>query len=140
MVFHWSLSDSKSPQFSWTLLSILADFNNTVVYMVSILPLFSNSSHFFPSFWRLFQVYQLQLVASLLLCSNNIFSCQARSKHLYIFLFSFLFTLKSVRTAKSIWWQGLFPLLINTGFVLHSRIRWSVCILKFQRILSDSFF
>ena len=29
MVFHWGLSDSKSPQVSRTLLSILAVFNNT---------------------------------------------------------------------------------------------------------------
>ena len=35
MVFHWSLSDSKSPQVSRTLLSILAVFNNAVVGMVS---------------------------------------------------------------------------------------------------------
>ena len=30
MIFHWTLSDSKSPQVSRTLLSILADFNNAV--------------------------------------------------------------------------------------------------------------
>ena len=35
MVFHWSLSDSKSPQVSRTLLSILAVFHNVVVCMVS---------------------------------------------------------------------------------------------------------
>ena len=35
MVFHWSLSDSKSPQVSRILLSILAVFNNAVVWMVS---------------------------------------------------------------------------------------------------------
>ena len=45
--FHWSLSDSKSPQVSKTLLSILADLNNTVVWMVSTRPLISNSSSFF---------------------------------------------------------------------------------------------
>ena len=33
MVFHWSLGDSKSPQVSKTLLSILAIFNNAVVWM-----------------------------------------------------------------------------------------------------------
>ena len=31
MVFHWSLSDNKSPQVSRNLLGILADFNNAVV-------------------------------------------------------------------------------------------------------------
>ena len=38
MVFHWRLSDSKSPQVSKTLLSILAIFNNAVVWMVSTRP------------------------------------------------------------------------------------------------------
>ena len=38
MVFHCSLSDSKSPQVSRTLLSILAILNNAVIWMVSISP------------------------------------------------------------------------------------------------------
>ena len=38
MVFHWRLSDSKSPQVSRTLLSILGVFNNAVVWMVSTRP------------------------------------------------------------------------------------------------------
>ena len=44
MVFHWSLSDSKSPQVSMTLLSILAVLNNAVVWMVSTRPLTFKSS------------------------------------------------------------------------------------------------
>ena len=44
MVFPSSLSVSKSPQVSRTLLSILADRNNAVVWMVSICPLISKSS------------------------------------------------------------------------------------------------
>ena len=35
MIFHWRFSDSKSPQVSRTLLSILVVFNNAVVWMVS---------------------------------------------------------------------------------------------------------
>ena len=35
MVSHWRLRDSKSPQICRTLLSILADLNNKVVWMVS---------------------------------------------------------------------------------------------------------
>ena len=46
-VFHWCLSNSKSSQFSRTLLRILADFNNVVVWMVSIVPLISDSSNLF---------------------------------------------------------------------------------------------
>ena len=44
MVFHWSLSDHKSPQVSRTLLSILAVLNNVVVWMVSTHPPPSKSS------------------------------------------------------------------------------------------------
>ena len=44
MVFHWSLSDSKSPQVSKTLLSILALLSNVVVWMFSTRPPTSKSS------------------------------------------------------------------------------------------------
>ena len=44
MVFHWSVSDCKSPQVSRTLLSILAVLNNVVVWMVSTRPPTSKSS------------------------------------------------------------------------------------------------
>ena len=42
--FHWSLSDSKSPQVSRTRLSILAVLSNAVVWIVSTRPLTSKSS------------------------------------------------------------------------------------------------
>ena len=45
MVFHWNLSDSKSPQVSRTLLSILGDLNNAVVWMVSTRPLMLKFFH-----------------------------------------------------------------------------------------------
>ena len=44
MVFYWSLSDSKSPQVSRTLLSILAVLNNVVIWIVSPRPVISKSS------------------------------------------------------------------------------------------------
>ena len=44
MVFQWSLSESKSPQVSTTLLSILAVLNNVVVWIVSTRPPTSESS------------------------------------------------------------------------------------------------
>ena len=44
MVFLWSSSDSKCSQVSRTLLSILADLNNAVVWLVTIrLPIFNFS-------------------------------------------------------------------------------------------------
>ena len=47
MVFRWRLSDSKSPQVSKTLLSILTVFNNAVVLMVSTRSPTSKSSRHF---------------------------------------------------------------------------------------------
>ena len=47
MDFYCSLSDSKSLHVSKTLLSILADLSNAVVWMVSIRPFMSKSSNFF---------------------------------------------------------------------------------------------
>ena len=46
MVFHSSLRDSKTPQVPRTLLSILADLNNVLVWMVSNRPVISKSSSF----------------------------------------------------------------------------------------------
>ena len=44
MVSHWSLSEKKSPHVSRTLLRVLADLNNVVVWMVSTHPHISKSS------------------------------------------------------------------------------------------------
>ena len=43
MVFHWISGDSKSPLVSTTILNVLVDLNNAVVWMVSTRPLISNS-------------------------------------------------------------------------------------------------
>ena len=53
--FPWSLSDSKSPQISGTLRSILADFSSAVVWVVSILLIFSSSPNFFYMFLGIVQ-------------------------------------------------------------------------------------
>ena len=42
MVFHWSLSDSNTPQISCTFLRILSDFNG-VIWIVSTRPIISKS-------------------------------------------------------------------------------------------------
>ena len=44
MVSHWNVSDNKSPQVFETLLSILGELNNAVVWMVSTHPVISKSS------------------------------------------------------------------------------------------------
>ena len=51
LVFHWSLCDSESPKISRTLLSILTDLNNDVVWVVSIRPLIINPPVPVPILW-----------------------------------------------------------------------------------------
>ena len=55
MIFHWDLKDSKSLHVSRTLLSLVADFTTTVVWMVSSLLLIYSSSNLFSGFWVLWQ-------------------------------------------------------------------------------------
>ena len=89
MVFHWILCKSKSLQVSRTLLSILANLNNAVVWIISIIPLISNSSSLFPSILGPFQVRQLQMVSplphvlQLYLSSGKV--------KVYVYLFAFFY-------------------------------------------------
>ena len=96
----------KSPKVSGTLLSILANLNNAIVWMVSTSPLISNSSSdFLPSPWGLFRAHQLQLISPSPSCSIVFFNSLASSKYLSLFSLSFNFTLGSAGTAKSTIWQ-----------------------------------
>ena len=69
MVSHWSLRDNKSPQVSRTLLCILSDLYNAVVWMVSTYPLIYKSSSPFINPLGLFQVHQPLLVSPPPSCS-----------------------------------------------------------------------
>ena len=101
MVFHWSLSDSKSPQ-----VSILADLNDAV-WMVSTHPLISKSSS---------------------LCINPLVTVPTIPINITItFMFhSFFrfFTLRSTKMAKSAIQQVLF--FFWSGRLI--KIRLSICI------------
>ena len=100
MVSHWSLSDSKSPQISRTLLSILADLNNPVVWMVFIRPLISKSSS--PCTSPLMTVSRTPVTTGIIIfIFHSFFNCLARSRYLSFFLIYFNFTLLSAKTAKS---------------------------------------
>ena len=116
MVFHLSLSDSKS-QVSRTFLSILADLNNTVVRKVSTRPLISKSSS--PCINPLMTVLSIPITIGITLTVmfHSFFSSLARSSYLSFFSFSFSLTLWSTGTAKSTIWKVLFFMLtINREF------------------------
>ena len=88
MVFPWSLSDSKSPQVSRTLLSILAVLNNVVVWMVSTRPPTSKSSSLFSN--PLVTVPKAPITISIIVtCMFHSFFQFPCKVEVLIFLFSF---------------------------------------------------
>ena len=108
MVFHWSLRDSKSPQVSRTLLSILAVLNSAVVWMVSTrLPTSKSSSSFSNPFVT---VPSAPITIDIIVpCMFHSFlNSLARSRYLSLFSHSFSFILWSAGTAKSIILQVLY--------------------------------
>ena len=100
MVFYWSLNDSKSLQESRTLLSILADINSVVVWMISTRPLiskptlpFNNPSVTVP---RAYNITGINVTFMFRIFFNSF----TRIRLLSLFSLSFNFTLSSAGTAK----------------------------------------
>ena len=140
MVFHWSLSYSKSPQVSRTLLSILAVLNNGVVWMISTRPPTSKSSSPFNN--HLVTVPKVPITIGIIVTFmfHSFFNSLARSRDLSFFSHSFSFILWSAGTAKSTILQIFFFLLliiIRSGLL--AEIRLSVCMSKSHRSLRVSF-
>ena len=136
MVFHWSLSDNKSPQVSRTLLSILAILSNAVVWMVSTCPSTSKSSSPFNN--------PLVTVPKALIRTGIIFTFifnsffQFPSKVLvFILLFTFFQFYSVVGTVHN-FANSLF-LLIIIRFGLLAVIRFFFCMSKSHWSLCMSF-
>ena len=101
MVFHWRLSDSKSPQVSRTLLSIVAVFSNAVVWMVFTRSPTSKSSR--PFINPLVTVPKAPITIGIIVTFmfHSFFNSLARSRYLSLFSHFFSFILWSAGTAKS---------------------------------------
>ena len=124
MVFHWSLSDSKSPQVSWTLLSILAVLDNAVVWMVSTRPQTSNSSSPFNNPLVTVPKEPITIGIIVTFMFHIFFYSLARSRYLSFFSHSFSFILWSSGTAKSTIFQILFfslLIIIRPGLLAEIR-------------------
>ena len=147
MVSHWSLSDSKFPQVSRALLSILVVRNNTLVWMVSTRALISNYSS--PCITPLVTVQKepitIGIIVTFMFHSFFHFLCKVE-----VLIPSFCFTVWSAGTAKSTIQQVLFFFLFSFFFFFFfsliftrygrlAKISWSICISKSQRSLSVSF-
>ena len=139
MVFHWCLSDSKSPQVSRTRLRILAVLSNTVVWIVSTRPPTSKSSRTFNNPLVIVPRAPITNGTIVTFMFHSFFNSLARSRYLSFFSLSFRFILWSARTAKSIVLQIPFCLLIIIMSGLLAGIRWSVCMLNSYRSLCMSF-
>ena len=112
MVFHWSLSDSKSLQVSRTRLRILAVLSNAVVWIVSTCPPTSKSSRPFNNPLVIVPNAPITIGTIVTFMFHSFFNSLARSRYLSFFSLSFRFILWSTGTAKSTILQILFFLLI----------------------------
>ena len=101
MVFHWSLSDGKSPQFSRTLLSILAVLNNAVVWMVSTRQPTSKSSSPFNNPLVTVPKAPISIGIIVTFLFHSFFNSLVRSRYSSFFSHSFCFIVWSALTAKS---------------------------------------
>ena len=100
MDFPWSLSDSKSPQVSWTLLSILAILSYAVIWIVSTLPPTSMSSRLFNNSLVIVPKVPITIGTIVTFMFHSFFNSLGRSRYLSFFLHSFSFILWSAGTAK----------------------------------------
>ena len=139
MVFHWSLSDSKSSQVSRTRLRILAVLSNAVVWIVSTCPPTSKSSRPFNNPLVIVPKAPITIGTIVTFIFHSFFNSLAKSRYLSFFSHSFRFILWSAGTAKSTILQILFFLFIIIRSGLLAGIRWSVCMLKSHRSLCVSF-
>ena len=139
MVFHWSLSDSKSPQVSRTRLKILAVLSNAVVWIVSTSPPTSKSSRPFNNPFVIVPKAPITIGTIVTFMFHSFFNSLARSR--YLSFFSLFFQIYSVVRRESKvdnFADSLFLLIIMWSDLLVG-IRWSVCILKSHRSLCESF-
>ena len=128
MIFHRSLSDSKSPQVSRTLLSIQAVLNNAVVWMVSNRPPTSKSSSPFNNLSVTVQKAPITIGIIVTFMFHSFFNSLARSRYLSFFSYSFSFILWSAGTAKSTNLQILFFCWLLLGLIFWLRlVDLSVC-------------
>ena len=101
MVFHWSLSDSMSPQVSRNRLRILTVHSNAFVWIVSTRPLTSKSSRPFNIPLVIFTNAPITIGTIVTFMFHSFFNSLARSRYLSFFSLSFRFILWSAGTAKS---------------------------------------
>ena len=129
MGFHWRLSGSKSPQVSGTLLSILTDLNNIVVWTVSTRSLISKSFSLCTNPSMTLPSVPITIGFTITFMSHSIFSSLARSR--YLSHFRFLSVLPYGQSERQSLLFGRLSFLLTVTRSGHlADIRWSVCVSK----------
>ena len=82
MVSHWSLNDNKSPLVSKTLLNILADLKNAVIWMISTCPLIFKSSTPFTNLLRIVPSAPIIIGLTVTLIFYSLYDSLDRSRYL----------------------------------------------------------
>ena len=123
MVFHRSLSDTKSPQVSRIPLYIPAVLNNIIVWVVSTGPSNSESSCHFNNSLMTEPKAPLKSGIIVTFMFHNLFNSLARSMCLSLFLLSYSCILWSAGTEKSTILKIIFFLLIiiRSGLLAYIR-------------------
>ena len=116
MVFHWSLIDSKSPQVSRTLLSILAVLSNAVIWILSTRPPTSKSSRPFNNPLVIVPKAPITIDTIVTFMFHSFFNSLARSRYSSLFSHSFSFILWSAEIAKST--------ILQILFICTDRVKW----------------
>ena len=112
MVFHGSLSDSKSPQVSRTRLRILAVLSSAVVWIVSTRAPTSKSFRPFNNPLVIVPNAPITIGTIVTFMFHSFFNSLARSRYLSFFSLSFMFILWSAGIAKRQFCRFSFFLLI----------------------------
>ena len=133
MVFHWSLSDSKSPQVFRALLSILAILNKVLLWIVSTRPPTSKSSSPFSN--PLVTVPNAPITIGIIVTYmfHSFFNSLARST--YLSLFQFYSVVSRDSKVDNVAISLFLLLLIIIRSALLAKIRLSVCMSKPRREL-----
>ena len=128
MISNGSLSDSKSHYVSRTLLSILADINNAVVWIVFTCPLIFKSSSPFTNPLRIVPSAPITIGITITFMFHSYFSSLAKSRYLSFFSLSFNFI-----CGLPIWQSSLFS---RFSFLLLSitRSSWDLVICLYLKI------
>ena len=120
MVCHWSLNHSTSPRVSRTLLCILADLNNAVVWMVSSRPLISECFNPFISLLVTVPRGLITIGITVTFMFLSFFNSLARSWYLSFFSFSFNFT--TLSQDSKVHYSAISLFLVDLGLVVWTRL------------------